>query len=153
MGSVYGMPICYPKKLGINTLTGLRQGYQCYRKSLQWAIGLFVPVPETPENEAELKEKIQSTIEDIFGRKIPNAIHPFLRIGLACHLHHRPKLDVLHPNDSALRLTALFTSRHIKDLQDHVKTGFPSDEDFSMYWEEPTGIPSHVIELVNIRKG
>ena len=65
-------------------------------------VGLFVLVPKTPENEAELKEKIQVPIEGIFEHQIPNVIHPFLRISLACHLHHRPKLDVLFPNDSWL---------------------------------------------------
>ena len=56
----------------------------------------------------------------------------------------------MYPNDSTLRLTGLFTSRLIKDLQRHEKIGFPWDEDFSMYWEEPTGIPPHVIELAKL---
>jgi hypothetical protein len=47
-----------------------------------------------------------------------------------------------------LRLTALYyTSSEVKDLQNHITVGFPWDEKYLMYWEPPTGIPPHVIEL------
>jgi hypothetical protein len=112
--------------------------------------GLFLPVLKTAENEAELDGKIRIVIEGLFGDQLPTIIRPFLRIGLACHLHHRPKLDVLYPADSALRLTSLYTSQQVKDWQKNAKVGFPWDQDYSMYWEEPTGIPPHVIELAKL---
>jgi hypothetical protein len=112
--------------------------------------GLFAPVSKTPEIESELRDENQIVLEGMFGQQIPNAIRPLLRTGLACHLHHQPKLDEAGPNDSALRLTALFTSQLAKDMQRHVKVGFPCDKNCSMCWEEPTGTPPHVIELAKL---
>jgi hypothetical protein len=160
MGSVQDVYMLY-KKVGGQYISRLMAGLQML--SEKFAVsnpdflpvrrneeGLFVTVPKTPENESELNEKIRVVIEGIFGHEVPNVICPFLRIGMACHLHHRLMLDEFYPNDSALWLTALYTSSEVKDLQNHVKVGFPWDEKYSMYWEQPTGIPPYVIELAKL---
>jgi hypothetical protein len=55
-----------------------------------------------------------------------------------------PELNPIEP------IFHIYTSWEVKDLQNHVKVGFPWDEKYSMYWEQSTGIPPHVIEMAKL---
>jgi hypothetical protein len=98
---------------------------------------------------AELDIKVMNRLRDMFGHEELHSfpsIRPFLRIGLASHLHHRQELDAEYPLSSPIRCTLLYTSRELQDLKTFVKISMPW-EDGTRAYLEATGIPPHTLLL------
>jgi hypothetical protein len=101
----------------------------------------------------EVDRKVRLVLDSIFGyenmRNFP-AIHQFLRIGLASHLHHLDKIEELLPPNANLRGTALFTNPLVSELKQHVRIAMPWDGHY-IYFADSSGLPPHVMELAKLR--
>ncbi len=67
---------------------------------------------EYNEHATEVNDIIREVMDSIFGAEnmaVFPSIHPFLRIGLASHLHHCNEINKLIPPNGKLCQTPLFT--------------------------------------------
>ena len=76
-------------------------------------------------------------------------VTPFLQVGLACVLHHKTSLNkTFHKCHSIVKLTAIYTSLNIVDIEHFFSVRVPFDEgNFAI---QLTGIPPHVAHLAAI---
>ena len=75
--------------------------------------------------QTELDGKVILALLSLFGDVIHRQVMvlplPFLHVGLACMiLHHRKHLQQLRTDKSAVRKTAIYTSREFLALDEHI---------------------------------
>ena len=99
------------------------------------------------EIDAQVSAVLQSLFGDILLRQV--TVVPFLRVGLACVLHHKTAMNnTCHKCHSIVKLTAIYTSPDIVDIEHFVSVRVPFDEgNFAI---KLTGIPPHVAHLAAI---
>ena len=102
----------------------------------------------------EVDRQVKAVLESIFGvenlRVFPS-LRPFLRIGLASHLHHLEAIEELLSPRAKLRSTPLFTNDAVKELKRHVRIAMPW-EDHHIYFAPATGLPPHVVQMNQVEK-
>ena len=111
------------------------------------AVSEGITVQELKVKEKELEEAVLHQINELFGKdKLDNltVLIPFLRVGLASHLHHVRKIEEVYPAASPIRVTTLFTSSAIRELKQYVKIKLPWEDGGYAY---ASGIPPHTIIL------
>ena len=104
--------------------------------------------------QSEVDKEVVAALESIFTRE--NLDHfptlmPFLRCGLASHLHHREALEASYPANATVRFTPLFTSKTVADLAKHVRIAMPWDDTYK-YFARATGLPPHVMHFAYFEK-
>jgi hypothetical protein len=106
-----------------------------------------VPADIYAAKKAEVDAIVREVLDAIFGpdnMAVYPSIHPFLRIGLASHLHHFDAINRMIPANGELRRTPLFTNARVMELKQHVRIAMPWD-DHAIYFAEATGLmPCHV---------
>ena len=111
------------------------------------AVSEGITVQELKVKEKKLEEAVLHQINELFGKdKLDNltVLIPFLRVGLASHLHHVRKIEEVYPAASPIRVTTLFTSSAIRELKQYVKIKLPWEDGGYAY---ASGIPPHTIIL------
>ncbi len=92
---------------------------------------------------------IREVMDSIFGAEnmaVFPSIYPFLRIGLASHLHHYNEINKLIPPNGKLRETPLFTNSRVLELEKHVQICMPWDGHAHYFAEESVLMPHHVMK-------
>jgi|Transcript_4726 hypothetical protein len=106
-----------------------------------------VPADVYAAKKVEVDALVREVLDSIFGpdnMAVYPSIHPFLRIGLASHLHHFDEINRMIPANGVLRRTPLFTNARVMELKQHVRIAMPWD-DHAIYFAEATGLmPCHV---------
>jgi hypothetical protein len=98
---------------------------------------------EFEANKIEVDGKAASIVASIFGVCVSASMQKFLRVGMACSLHHREELDRLYPANAMIRTTMLYTEADVLDMAQYVKVAKVGEDVFA---ERVTGIPPHVIQ-------
>jgi hypothetical protein len=92
-----------------------------------------------------------SLLQSLFGDILcsQETVLPFLQVGLACVLLHKAAINTTyHDGHSIVKLTAIYTSPDIVDMEYFVSVRVPFDEgNFAI---KLTGIPPHVAHLAAI---
>ena len=97
--------------------------------------------------DVNVSSLLQSLFGDILCRQV--TVLPFLRVGLVCVLHHKPAINnTCHDGHSIVKLTAIYTSPDIADLECFVSVRVPLDK--GNFANKLTGIPPHVDHLAAI---
>jgi hypothetical protein len=154
MGSIRDIYV-QQEKAGDHYCGGILAGLPINRPEFAVSYPDFVAIKDGMDDaafevaSAELNIKVTNQLYDMFGREelrsFPS-IRPFLRIGLASHLHHRQELDKEYPISSPIRVTLLYTSQELQDLKSLVKISMPWEDGTHAYLEA-TGIPPHTLLL------
>ena len=101
--------------------------------------------------QVEIDVKVSSLLQSLFGDILCRQVTvlPFLRVGLACVLHHKTAINnTCRDGHSIVKLTAIYTSPDIADIECFVSVRVPFDEgNFAI---KLTGIPPHVAHLAAI---
>ena len=100
-------------------------------------------VQEVEQQVEDVSISVRIVLHSIFGEGILPASYMFLRVGLACSLHHRDTLQENYPSTSIIRSTSLYTSREVLDLKALVRISKLGEKD--CYAQRVTGIPPHVV--------
>jgi hypothetical protein len=100
-------------------------------------------VQEVEQQVEDVSISVRIVLHSIFGKGIRPASYMFLRVGLACSLHHRDTLQENYPSTSIIRSTSLYTSREVLELKALVRISKLGDKD--CYAQRVTGIPPHVV--------
>ena len=99
----------------------------------------------------EINVKVSSLLQSLFGDILCRQVIvlPFLRVGLACVLHHRTTINnTCCDGHSIIKLTAIYTSPDIIDMEHFVSGRVPFD--IGNFANKLTGIPPHVAHLAAI---
>ena len=91
--------------------------------------------------QTELDGKVILALRSLFGDVIHRQVMvlPFLRVGLACILHHRKHLQQLRTDKSAVSKTAIYTSREFLALDEHIVVRYLSCKEASSFAVKLTG--------------
>ena len=90
---------------------------------------------------------LQSLFGDILCRQV--TVLPYLLVGLACVLHHNTAINnTCHDGHSIVRLSAIYTTPDIVDIEFFVSVRVPFDK--GNLAVKLTGIPPHVAHLAAI---
>jgi hypothetical protein len=99
----------------------------------------------------EINVKVSSLLQSLFGDILCRQVIvlSFLRVGLACVLHHRTAINnTCCDGHSIIKLTAIYTSPDIVDIEHFVSVRVPFDK--GNFANKLTGIPPHVAHLAAI---
>ena len=101
--------------------------------------------------QVEIDVKVSSLLQSLFGDILCRQVTvlPFLRVGLACVLHHNTAINnTCHDGHSIVKLTAIYTTPDIVDIEHFINVRVPFDEgNFAI---KLTGIPPHVAHFAAI---
>ena len=156
MGGVRDVYFLY-EKAGDQYMGRLLAGLNVHSPEFAVSEPDFVPVAdgitqtEMNELQQELDVKVEAALKELFGGTIPLPIRRTLRVGLACHLHHRAQLEEYVSVSSQIHLMALYRSSSILSLKDFVKVHLPWKEG-TTYFQRATGIPPHVVCLAHLKE-
>ena len=105
------------------------------------------------EKQTEFDGKVILALRSLFGDVICHQVMllQILCVGLACILHHRKHLQQLCTATSTVSKTAIYTSREIFALNEHILIRYLSCKEESSFAVKLTGIPPHVAHLAAIR--
>ncbi len=101
-------------------------------------------VQEVEQQKEDVSTSVRIVLQSMFGEGMRHASsYMFLRVGLACSLHHRDALHENYASTAIIRATTLYTSREVLELKALVRISKLGDTD--CYAQRITGIPPHVV--------